>query len=191
MNPAAPAPRPPAPRLAAEIAKSVTLSDDGKAVLTPTQTARQFFDALHAAGHHEDAIRFLAVALPKREAVWWGLVCVREVLKAPPEPQAKALAAAERWVRDPSEPNRRAAGTAAEAADYGNPPGSLAAGAFWSGGSIAPPNVPPVPPRDDLTGLAVGGALLLAAVTDPENCDAARGRFLAIGADVTAGKNKW
>lgn len=189
MNPAPP--KPPSPRLAADIAKAVPLSDDGKAHLTPGMTARQFFDALYAGGQHEDAIRFLAVALPKREAVWWGLVCVREVLKAPPDAQAKALAAAERWVRDPAEPNRRAAGTAAEAADYGNPPGCLAAAAFWSGGSIAPPNVPAVPPKDEMTGQAVAGALLVAAVTEPEAADATRARFLSIGADVTAGKNRW
>ena len=45
--------------------------------------------------------------------------------------------------------------------------------------------------REDLTGLAVGGALLLAAVTDPETADATRRRFLARGADVATGKSKW
>lgn len=190
MNPAPPA-KPPTLRLASEIAKPLSISDDGKALLTPALTARQYFDALYAAGHLDDAIRFLAVALPKRESVWWGLLCVREVLKRVPEEQAKALAATERWVKDPNEANRRAAGSAAEAAEYGNAPGSLAAGAFWSTGSIAPPNVPPVPPKEELTGLAVGGALLVASVADPENMEAARSRFLALGADVTSGKNKW
>jgi hypothetical protein len=190
MNPAAPA-KPPATRLAADLAKTLSLSDPGKALLTPTLTPRQFLDALIAAGRHDDAIRFLAVALPRREAVWWGLVCVKGVLKTLPDPQAKALAAAERWVKDPSEANRRSAGAAAEVAGYGTAPGGLAAGAFWSGGSMAPPNVPPVPPRDDLTGLAVGGALLLAAIADPTTADASRGRFLALGADVATGKSKW
>lgn len=190
MNPAPPA-KPPAPRLAAELAKPLTLTDGGKAILTPALTARQFYDALVAAGHQEDAIRFLAVALPKRESVWWGLVCIREVMKKIPDEQAKALAAAERWVKDPNESNRRAAGTAAELAEYNNPPGTLAAGVFWSAGSLAPPNVPPVPPREEFTGLAVAGALLLASVTDPEAVDTTRSRFLTIGSDVTAGKSKW
>ncbi|HJZ57382.1 MAG TPA: hypothetical protein VKE74_20605 [Gemmataceae bacterium] len=190
MNPAPPA-RPAAPRLATDLAKTLNLSDAGKALLNATLTVRQYFDALVGAGHHQDAIRFLAAALPKRESVWWGVACAREVLKALPEPQAKALAAAERWVKDPTEGNRRSAGAAAEAAGYGNPPGSLAAGAFWSGGSLAPANLPAVLPRDDLTGVAVGAALVLASVADPEKAAAARKRFLALGADVAAGKSKW
>jgi hypothetical protein len=113
MNPAPPA-KAPAPKLAADIAKPLNLSDAGRAVLAPAHTARQYLDALVAANHHEDALRFLAAALPKRESVWWGVLCVKDVMKAMPEPQAKALAAAERWVKDPSEGNRRAAAAAAD-----------------------------------------------------------------------------
>jgi hypothetical protein len=190
MTPAAPPTRPPA-RLAAEVAKTLPLSDPAKQLLAPGQTPRQFFDALLAAALAEDAIRFLAAALPKREAVWWGCLCVRDALPKPlPEPAAKALAAAEKWARDPSEANRRAAEAAAEVAGYGTPAGCLAAAAFWSGGSLAPPNLPPVPPRDDLTGQAVAGAVLLAAVTDPAQADPTRQRFLALGQDVVAGKVK-
>jgi hypothetical protein len=190
MNPAPPA-RPTAPRLAADLAKTLNLSDAGKALLTPALTVRQFFDALVSAGHQQDAIRFLALALPKRESVWWGVACVREVLRGLPESQAKALAATERWVKDPTEGNRRSAGAAASDAGYGNPPGSLAAGAFWSGGSMAPPNLPAVLPREDLTGVAVGAALVIAAVADPAKATTARQRFLALGADVVAGKSRW
>src|SRR5579871_5960995 len=126
MTPAAPT-RPPA-RLAAEVAKSLPLSDAAKALLTPALSVRQFFEALVAAPLPEDAIRLLAVSLPKREAVWWGCLCVRPALPTPtPEPAAKALAAAERWVKDPSEANRRLAEAAAEAAGYGTAAGCLAA----------------------------------------------------------------
>jgi hypothetical protein len=190
MTPAAPPTRPPA-RLAAEVAKTLPLSDPAKGLLAPALTARQFFDALVAAPLAEDAIRFLAAALPKREAVGWGCLCVREALPNPlPEPAAKALAAAEKWVKDPSEANRRAAEAAADLAGYGTPAGCLAAAAFWSGGSLAPPNLAPVVPRDDLTGQAVAGAVLLAAVADPAKADAARQRFLAVGQDVVAGRAK-
>jgi hypothetical protein len=51
--------------------------------------------------------------------------------------------------------------------------------------------VPAVQPREDLTGQAVGGALVLAAITDPETSDAARKRFLALGDEIAAGKNRW
>ncbi|MDB5306032.1 MAG: hypothetical protein JWO38_234 [Gemmataceae bacterium] len=188
MTPAAP-PRPPA-RLAADVARPLTLSDEAKALLTPTATARQFFDTLAAAPLPDDAIRFLAAALPKREAVWWGHTCLVGALPKPlPESAARALAAAEKWVKDPSEANRRAAGDAADLAGHGAPAGCLAAGAFWSGGSLAPPNLPPVPPRDDLTGQAVAGALFLAVAGLPAPA-AARQRFLAAGADIASGRVK-
>src|SRR2546423_1326844 len=76
MTPAAPPSRPPA-RPAAEVAAAVSLSDNARALLPPALTARQFLDALAAAPLPDDAIRFLAAALPKREAVWWGVLCAR------------------------------------------------------------------------------------------------------------------
>src|SRR5207253_9900463 len=119
MNPAA-APTRPAARLAADVAKALTLSDPAKALLTPALTPRQYFDILHAVPLSEDAVRFLAAALPRREAVWWACLCTRQTLGNPaPDAAAKAVAAAEKRVKDPSEPNRRNAGAAAELAGYG------------------------------------------------------------------------
>ena len=190
MNPAPPA-KAPVPKLAADIARPLNLSDAGRALVAPTHTARQYLDALTAANHHDDALRFLAAALPKRESVWWGICCVKEAMKTMPEPQAKALAAAERWVKDPNDANRRAAGATSDVSGVGNPPGALALGAFVSGGSLAPTNVPAVPPREDLTGQAVGGALVLASITHPETSETTKKRFLALGGEIAAGKNRW
>ena len=176
-------------RFATDLAKPLPLSDAAKALLRPDQSARQYFDAL--AQHPalaEDAIRFLAAALPKREAVLWALACVRSVLPKPSPEAAKALACADAWVKDPSDANRRACGAAAEAAGHGTAPGCLADAAFWSGGSLSAPHLPPVPPRDDLTAAGVTGALLLAAVTDPARAPEARTNFVALGAEVASGR---
>jgi len=177
---------PPAPaRLAADLAKPLPLSDAAKALLTPTHTPRQFFEAL--AAHPplaEDAIRFLAAALPKREAVLWGLACVRSVLPKPSPEAAKALTLAERWAKEPSEATRRACEPAAAAAGHGTPPGCLADAAFWSGGSLSAPHLPAVPPRDDLTAIAVANAILLAAVADIARALETRTRFVAMGAEI-------
>lgn len=190
---AATSPRPAAARLAADIARPLPLSDPARAALAPGLSARQFFDALAAADLAEDAVRFLAAALPKREAVWWGCVCARS---APPwvaaDPiQLKALLAAEQWAKDPTEAHRRAAEAAAAAAGADTAPGCLAAAAFWAAGSLTPAGQPPVPPRDDLTGQAVAGAVLLAAAADPRQAEAARRRFLGVGQQVAAGQVKW
>lgn len=183
---------PPKPtRLASDVAKPLSLSEKAVQLLAPGLTPRQFFDILVSVPLPDDAIRFLAAALPKREAVGWGVICVKTVLPKPPEPAAtKALAVAETWVKDPSEANRQAAGAAADSAGYGTTMGCLAAGACWSGGSLTPPHLQPVLPRDDLTGTAITGALLLASVLDPDGPEPAKLKFLALGADIAAGRMK-
>lgn len=100
---------PPRPaRFAADVAKSLALSGAAKSLLTPTHTPREFFDALKAhPAMAEDAIRFLAAALPKREAVWWALACVRSAFPKPLPEAAKAIATADAWVKEPTEMNRR------------------------------------------------------------------------------------
>jgi hypothetical protein len=176
-------------RLATDLAKSLALSDAAKALLTPEHTPRQFFDALAAhAPLAEDAIRFLAVALPKREAVSWALACVRAVVAKPSPEEAKAITSAEAWVKNQSEANRRACGAAAEAAGHGTAAGCLADAAFWSGGSLSAPHLPPAPPRDDLTAIAATAAILLAAVIDPASAPARRSQFVALGAGVASGR---
>jgi hypothetical protein len=140
-----------------------------------------------------DAARFLAHALPKREAVWWACLCARQAAGANlPAKPAAALQAAERWAADPSEDNRRKAQAAAEAAEMGTPAGCAAMAAFWSGGSLGPPNVPAVPPGEFLTAHGVAGAVMLAAVlTQPEKAPEKFRKFFALGVEVGNGTNKW
>jgi hypothetical protein len=178
-------------RLASDIARPLSLSEKAVQLLSPMLTPRQFFDALVLAQIPDDAIRFLAAALPKREAVGWGVLCVKDALTKPLEPTAtKALATAEAWVKDPSEANRRAAEAAADPAGYGTAAGCLAAAAFWSGGSLTPAHLPPVPPRDDLTGTAVVGAILLASTVSSAGPEPAKIKFIAIGGDIASGRVK-
>ncbi len=176
-----------------DICTRVALSDEAKKLPRDALAPRQYVDQLLAKGFELDAIRFLAQALPKREGVWWACQCARQVLPANPEPKiTAALQSAEKWVNDPSEDNRRAAQKAAEAAELSNPAGCAAMAVFFSGGSLAPPNVPAVPPADHLTGEMVAGAVMLAAVQiDPAKAPERHKRFCALGIEVGNGTNKW
>jgi hypothetical protein len=49
----------------------------------PGEGPRAFLDRLLAGKKFPEAIRFLAFALPRREAVWWGCVCVPPGQSAP------------------------------------------------------------------------------------------------------------
>ena len=185
--------KPPVPKTAAEIAKPLSLSPAALALLTPASMVRTYFEALATNPElAEDAAKFLAGALPKREAVWWGLCGLKETLKAPlPEPQAKALAEVEKWVRSPTETQRKAVAQVAEVAGRDNPAGCLASAAAFSGGSLAPPRQAVVKPPEHLTAIFLAVALNVAAVLDPAKTAAHRARFLELGKLVAAGQLKW
>lgn len=177
---------------AAELLKIVTLSDDAKKVPPENLTAAAFADQLAKKKLYVDAVRFLAHALPKREGVWWAIRSVRQAPATPSGAAATALAAAEKWVKDPSEENRRAAQPAAEKAGFGTPAGSAAMAAFWSGGSLGPPNAAPVPPDEQMTAQGVAAAVLLAGLTgEPTKAHEVYARSLADGLQVASGAARW
>ncbi len=132
-----------------------------------------------------DALRLIAHALPKREAVWWACMCAR--LRTEPTAQA-SLDAAETWVRKPDETTRRAAMAAAEAGAFRHAEDWAAVAAFWSGGSISPEGQPAVEPADNLTGVAVASAIILAAMRQsPERAPARMQQFLGSARDIAGG----
>jgi hypothetical protein len=178
---------------AVEVCKRFELSDEARRLLRDSHAPGQYFQELLEKGHHVDAVRFLAHALPKREAVWWACQCARGAAGPSPAPPVRAaLEAAERWAADPNEQNRRAAMAAAEGASLETPAGCAAAAAFWSGGSLAPPDVPEVAPPESLTAQGVAGAILLAAVlTEPEKAQEKQRKFLAQGVEVANGSSRW
>ncbi len=176
---------------ATDIAVPAKLNAAAMALLDPNFPPAAFLEELMRQGLHTDAVRFLAHALPKREAVWWACLCVRDTV-TPETPPASivALQAAEKWVYTSNEDNRREAMTRAEADGFNTPASWAAVAAFWSGGSMAPPNVPVVPPGETLTAAAVSGAILLAAVQrEPERALEKYQRFLEYGIDIANGGN--
>src|SRR5262249_3430875 len=124
-------PTKPPPQTAAEVCKLFPLGDEAKKLLRDAQTPRQYLDVRIEKQHYVDAARLLSHALPKRAAACGAGLCARAAGgTALPAPQAAAVQAAERWVADPSEANRRAAQAAPEAAGVGTPAGCAAMAAF-------------------------------------------------------------
>lgn len=165
------------------------LDAEGQKILDGAPDAATGIGRLQGAGRLPEATRIVAHALPKREAVWWACMCARAVPdpKATPEDMA-ALEAAEAWVRRPEEKARRAAMEAAERAKFNSAEAWAAVGAFWSGGSLMPEGQAEVPPADHLTGSAVTGAVLLAAVRfRPEHQKDRYARFLTAAREIAEG----
>lgn len=178
---------------AADAAKAAPLEPPARDLLRAEHSPRQYLDALAKAGHLPDAARFLAFALPRREAVWWAAQCVRQAPAATAdEKAAAALAAAEAWAADPSDDNRRTAFAAAEAAGFDKPAACAALAAFLTEGSMAPAHLQPVPAPAHAGPAAAAAAVVLAALaTEPEKGDEKLRRFLALGSDVATGANRW
>src|SRR6516165_6375405 len=98
-----------------------------KLYLRPELTPRQYFARLLVHNEPGDAVRFQSYSLAKREAVWWACLCLRSVSDPMRKPkQAEALKAVLRWVVEPSEERRQAAGKAGKAATFGTPIGAIA-----------------------------------------------------------------
>jgi hypothetical protein len=190
--PAAPTPPPEQARgLAIPMAAAATglfpMEAANKELLAQDMPVPQFVELLASHEQYLDALRLIAHALAKRSSVEWACRCVRLVSGDDLSPvEAAAIKAAEDWIADPSEERRRQAGSAADAAKQ-VPAGWAAMAAFWSGGSMAPPHAPVVPPGPTLTAHAAGGAVMLAAVArHPEKAPEKYAKFLEIGRELMA-----
>ena len=177
----------------AAVSAAAELSPEALALLGADTAPSSFIALLSEKKLFPDAVRFLAHALPKREAVWWAWVCAKRVAGDAPEPKTKvSLDATEKWIAQPSEDNRRAAHLAAEQAGFGSAAGCAGLAAFFSGGSLAPPEAPPVPPGEFLTAKAVAGAIIFAALgKEPEKGTEKFQSFIAQGVDVTTRIKLW
>jgi len=171
-----------------EVCRRADLGPDALALLEGALEPEAFLRALLERECWADAAKFLAHALPKREAVWWGILVVRSQLgDAAPAEATGILAAAERWVRQPTDEHRRAAMDLAEP-NLGDTAGLVGVAAFMSGGSLAPVGVDVVPPPVHLTGTMIANAVILSAVGgDPLTAPIKYRGFLVKGLEIARG----
>lgn len=180
----------PRPRSGAEeIASRFEPTAEAKALLTPGLGAAEFVAALVKKELWSDATGFVGQWLAKRDAVLWACLAARKALgEAPPPKERAALEAAERWLKTPDEPGRQACAAAAEALEYKVSPAMAAAGAAWSGGSLSKPDLPPVPPPENLTGKAASGAALMAGVAGAPDVAGRLRELIGLGVEIAEGR---
>lgn len=177
------------------VAQAGELGPDAQALVPAATGPEGFVATLIDAGLLQDAVRFLAYSLRPREGVWWACLAARAYIDAGnpiDPPDTDALTAAEAWVFKPDEDNRRAAYDRAMATGFQTPASWAAMASFWSGGSIAPANLPAVPPPPNALGRAIWGAVILASVVNPKSPQDMEDRhraFLTQGIDIARGGN--
>jgi hypothetical protein len=183
---------PPVSQTAVQLGAAAGLDGEARALLREAMSPREYVDALVGAGRFADAVRVIAHALPKRESVWWAWVCARRAAgEECPPPLRAALDAAEKWIAQPAEDNRRAAMRAGETAGFDTPAGCACLAAFLSGPSMAPPEAPAVPPGPHDSARAVAGAVIAAAVSVPEMMEENFRAFAQQGLEVAARIKLW
>jgi hypothetical protein len=176
--------------LAAAISVSLELGDEAKQLLTETINPADYLQQLTENALYNDAINFLANALPRREAVWWACLCARQTLdNEAPVNDIKAIELAEAWVYKPVQAVCDLTYAAATATEFKTAAGWAAIAAFWSGENISPSKEAIVPPPTGLTGKAVNGAVTLSAVheDDPKKITENYQLFLEKGIEIACG----
>ena len=153
---------------AVEICARFQVPKDALPLLQEDMAPREYLQALLDGKKYVAGIDFLAHALPLREGIWWGCLCLQHAFGDALSPVDRAAAiAAVHWVLRPGEEVRAAARAPAEAAGATSVAGALASAAFLSGGNVAPPGTPPAPPAPFAYAKAVARAVKLAAIHCP------------------------
>jgi len=146
------------------ICQGLELDEQATVLLQNNPTTADYLYQLIDLKLYPDAVRFLAHALPKREATWWACLCARKGLTdKTPVNEIKAIELAEAWVYKPTEDNRKLTLPAADATGYKTAASWAAIAAFWSGDDISPVPEAVIPPDEKLFAKAVVGAVMLAA----------------------------
>ena len=169
---------------AAAICARFDVNKEALALLKDPMTPGEFLEALMANRQYVTGIDFLAYALPAREGVWWGALCVQHACGNDlPAPDRAALQAAVEWVLRPTEANRAAAQAPAAAAGPVSAAGALALVASLKGNG----EPAPMPPAK-----AVANAVKTATIKgEPARIADTQRLFVELGIGVAEGRFSW
>ncbi len=151
---------------AADVFSAAGLSDDAGALLKEAAEPRDYVESLIENELYADALGFIAHVLPPRESVWWAWSCARDATgETPAEAVTQAIESTRLWIVEPTDENRRAAGDAAEALDYGSAVALAALSAFMCGDTMGPADAAPAPAPPGVVPKTVAGCICLAAAS--------------------------
>ncbi len=175
---------------AAEICSRVYLDKAALDLLRPGMSPRAFVDALVEKGQFLAGIDFMAHVLPSREAIWWGCLCLHHTCGSKLEPwERRAYRLTVQWVLQPDETNREATKQPALVLGPASAAGCLAAAANQTGGSIGPPDGPPMPPSPLAPNKAVAIAVKVASTkVDAPEIQPTQRSLIGLGMAVAEGR---
>lgn len=148
---------------------------------------RDHFLQLREKGELDEAALFLGHALPRLEAVAWAAFLLDQRSKRVKlsRRDRQALDRSLRWLEEPVDEYRRSAFEAAQAAGAKSPERLLGMAVFASGGSLAPPEFPAIPPPQNACG-GIAASAVLAGVADSDDRELALREALDLGDRIAA-----
>lgn len=169
------------------------LKPSGAALLSSDLSSQEFFARLVQNDCLADARRVLAHSLPKRRALWWGVLSAWDASRPAPSAELRSvLEAVTQFVMLPTEDSRRAVGELGQRCAANTIASCLANAAFFSSGSVSPQGLPPVAPKPFVTGRLVGVCVYLAAVTrSPALYKQYLREYLRWGVAISEGRLLW
>jgi hypothetical protein len=175
-----------------EVCQDFDLQDESRKYLVDTPQANSFLACLiHDEGYF-DAIRFLAYALPEREAVWWACQCIRCMpVCFQGEIATQALESAEAWVHDSRPESCRNALDAAKkhAFDMPTSPAAWTAmAAACTSHELGEAEGHPEPKLS--TAYSAAGAITLAASSNVDHMAERCAEFIDMGVKIAQGKQR-
>lgn len=175
---------------AAEICARFTLSKEARALIREGMGPGPFIEALFADKQYIAGIEFLAHALPPREAVWWGCLCLQHACgKDMSSPDNAAARAAVEWVLQPSDNTRVGAKAQGEAAGRASIAGALAIAAYQTGPVFAVPGGPTAPVPPFAAAKSIANAVKLACTkSGPLRVIETQKSFVELGLGVANGR---
>lgn len=172
----------------AEACRGVELATAVAEIVNSHPLPSNCLDALVTAGFVTAAVRVLTAVLPARAAIWWMYDVLAQSNGLVSEDLLKQIKA---WIIEPTESQRRQIEAVVQTADRQSPVTWLGWAVVWSGPSLAPALVDPVPPPDHLVGTGVATAAMLLAGKHPITMSATLQKILQQGRSVLDGQRPW
>ena len=116
----------------AELLPRLNASPEAQALYQPGQSPSEYLQVLEKNQKPMESVNLLAHGMPEKDSVKWAAESSKLVGDKLNPAEQKALAAADKWLADPTPANQAAAGEAAAATNGTGPGGWTAQAAAWA-----------------------------------------------------------
>ncbi len=167
--------------------KQLELSQKTQARIQPDTSDIGIMTQLVDLGELDAAIRFLALGLPAREAIWWSHLTAENTDNKPACPTVEnTLKNTADWAKSPSEERRISAKKLTQDMTLSHASAWNAMGTYWSLSNVTSPGQQP---GSLMHGQAIANSIISSAESVPTNMTGTKKHFIKQGLYLAMGSN--